>query len=262
MASDNVINPDTDDQQDVNNLAPTMIENEYVFRSWADKPKLPKQVFMKGIPDGLDYLWPIKHLYIYNHIKMVDELCDNKSASKHMLTIRNENYEQVYVVATSKNRKPHRLWGFKYRLFDQNSHHVFTLYKFLTCFGTTLEAEILCPPGAQAAVIKQVYDNDAVSYKVNGQFTKGIIIDVRRAREDKIGEYVVLAKGNPIGKIAKRSERVDGAHKRAKHHKNHYNDTEFVRVDFADNTDVQDKLIVLALALLIRVIHFSNIKVY
>lgn len=99
---------------------------------------------------GLEYLVPLSQLFIFEKIKLIDgELCvddahddssdvkipddtelfGSKKASKNMMTIRNENYQIVYLVYCNTTAGRYR--SFRYRMVDQYSKHVMTISKSL-----------------------------------------------------------------------------------------------------------------------------------
>lgn len=161
-----------------------------------------------------------------------------------MLTIRNDAFQIVYYVATSGDKKPGITTTFKYRVIDQIGRHVLTLSKsfYAPCFGK-VEADIRCPPGNRAAIIRQLREDEySVKYQIMNS-TGLMKFEILRKDLSDLNKFDIMSASQVVGSIAKR---IDKEKKPLTVY-----DGPYVRLDVQQDLPLFDKMIALSTALLI-----------
>lgn len=161
-----------------------------------------------------------------------------------MLTIRNNDFQIIYYVATSGDKKPGITTTFKYRVIDQFGRHVLTLSKlfYAPCFGK-VEADVRSPPGTRAAIIRQ-FREDEYSVKYQIMNSTGLMkFEILRKDLTDLNKFDIMRGSDVVGSIAKR---IDMDKKPLTVY-----DGPYVRLDFLQDLPLFDKMIALSTALLI-----------
>lgn len=224
---------------------------------WMVKPK--DKVYKKSkVMAGLECIEKLRKFYIYDNIRIIDRLFNNNNFTKNCMTIRNADYQQLFYVGSEKNRNNDFHRPFTLRLVDQYCRHVVSVKKLCRCicFGR-LFADIECPPGKVVGLVRQQWHcfSRTVELAVIEPKTMKRRFTFRRLADATVRhEFDILDDVNEsIGTIVKRFEKINLNDVLVEDH--------CVRVGVPQVTALEDKVLIIASALIINIFFLRQFKI-